>query len=91
LRIPNIAFSYAKASFSFKKKEEWAMLNPYMFLYCYSRVSHRQCWFGFWGSIDLNGPITTLMPIWLHHWRPVRAHFPGCDPWDFLGARWSCH
>ena len=72
------------------KKEEWAMLNPYMFLYWYSRVSHRQYWFDFWGSIDLNGPITTLMPIWLHHWRLVRAHFPGCDPWDFLGARWSC-
>jgi hypothetical protein len=59
--------------------------------YCYSRVFHQLYWFDFWGSIDLNGPITTLMPIWLHHWKPVRAHFLDCDPWDFLGGRWSCH
>lgn len=54
-------------------------------------MSHRQYWSDFWGSIDLNGPITILMRIWLHHWRPVHAHFLGCDLWDFLGGRWSCH
>lgn len=67
----------------------YAFLN--MFLYWYSRASHRQYWYDFWGSIDLNGLITILMRIWLHHWRPVRAHFLGCDPWDFLRGRWSCH